>query len=421
MKKKIPIYFKHLRKALVQVMAAVGYISLTWFLWNFAIQHLHWTQTEERTAVSNADEDLLAIRLQELVRGAHESLGLDYAVGFISDDRTLLLEARGWASDNVPLSTRTPMLIGSISKQFIAATLVKLSETRSLHLEASVCSVIQELCGSQVGEVSLIHLLNHTSGLPRDEEQGLSDYLLSLQEAFSGTERSRETLIERIRSVRLLSPPGEKYLYSNLGYLLLSLIAERISGVPLGKILQETLWGPAGLHQTFLATDSSASSYATLYRRYPAPWSGRPLRDTWIFPLPGMNMNVTNLSGAGGIASSAEDLLAWGDIANRRLVLNQQNWEKIETPYLEEYGWGWVIEEHRLSRDRSVWHNGQWAGNYAILYRWPERKQVVVFITNNRIETTSAHQEFKKSLSRLLAGQPYRILKPSSLPIRFSY
>ena len=149
---------------------------------------------------------------------------------------------------NVELSVRSAdnslFEIGSISKQFVTATVMLMHEEGKIGLDDPIHEYLPYLPSEWVG-VTVRQLMNHTSGIPDYEEIRTYDvYRYRL---------TPEEVIRIAHSRPMDFEPGTGRYYSNTGYFLLSMIVERIDGQPLGKVLKRRIFEPLGMRDTRLA------------------------------------------------------------------------------------------------------------------------------------------------------------------------
>jgi CubicO group peptidase (beta-lactamase class C family) len=136
---------------------------------------------------------------------------------------------------------RSPSGLASLSKPFTALAIKMLAEQGRLSYDDPIARYFPEL-PEALGAATVRQLLNHTSGIP--------DYSSDLNAERPGmTPRDVLNLLRNVKSP--VFPPGEKYEYSNTGYVLLGLIAEKVSGKPFLTYLQEKIFDPLGMKTTF--------------------------------------------------------------------------------------------------------------------------------------------------------------------------
>ncbi|MFL1381776.1 MULTISPECIES: serine hydrolase domain-containing protein [unclassified Nocardiopsis] len=242
--------------------------------------------------------------------------------------------------------------VGSVSKQFTAAGVLRLEMDGELSVEDRVGDFLPGAVG-RLGDVSLHRLLTHTGGLV--ESVG-DDY----------EPLGREELI----AAAVAAEPVEGYLYSNVGYALLAAVIEVVAGAYEG-FLAETLFGPAGMTRTgYVLPEWDDAEVAVEYDAQGVS-VGRPYEHPWADDGP-----YWNLRGNGGILSTARDMLAWHRALDGGEVLSERALEQMFTPHVAEdaegsshYGYGWVVLE--VEGRTVAWHNGGNGTAYAEMLHVP--------------------------------------------------
>ncbi len=169
----------------------------------------------------------------------------------VDRDSVLWAEAFGWASRNEerPLTTDTGMMTGSVTKLFTALAIVQLSEQGKLDLDAPLRHYLPDLAiQSRFGEpeFSVRQVLSHHAGLPSDRLGGLSLYG-SARHTPRSQYRNWQQLPAQLADSHLVNPPGRVRSYSNLGYSLLGLVVERVSGQRYPDYIDQHLLQPVGM------------------------------------------------------------------------------------------------------------------------------------------------------------------------------
>jgi CubicO group peptidase (beta-lactamase class C family) len=206
------------------------------------------------------------------------------------DGKVVVNRAYGLADleRNVPLSPGTIFDIGSVRKQFIAAAVLILAEEKRLSLTDDVRKHVPEL--PDYGHtITVDHLLTHTSGL-RDWTG-----LLPL----AGGNTNVLTLILRQRGLNFA--PGEEWSYSNSGYVLLTEIVARVSGMPFAEFAHKRLFEPLGMKSSAYVADilQGSGDRALGYQKEGTGWK--------------QHIRLGNERGGGAVISTAGDLLIWND------------------------------------------------------------------------------------------------------------
>jgi len=310
--------------------------------------------------------DALDTQFQEFLATHNIPGGL---VAVASKGEILHLKSYGLANVElaVPVSDKSVFEIGSISKQFVSAAAMLLVEDGKLNLDDPVHTFLPYLPGEWVG-VTMRQLLNHTSGIPDYEEiRSYDAYRFRM---------TPEEIIKIAQSRPVDFAPGQGWYYSNTGYYLASMVLERIEGQPLGRVLQNRIFGPLGMANTRLADPE-----AIIPNRAAGYWVNKV--NTLI------NRNPTETSstlGAGGLLSNAGDLAKWDAALYGDDFLSAESkaamWSPAILPGGENtgYGLGWSVTPYKGLTSQH--HSGQVAGFTAFFDRFPGQEMAVIVFLN---------------------------------------
>jgi D-alanyl-D-alanine carboxypeptidase len=238
-------------------------------------------------------KDAAAALVDSMVRAAMAEQGsASVSVAITRGSETLVQRAWGVAdvAANRPATTGSTYRIGSISKQFTAALLLKQVERGKLSLSDSIGRYLTGL-RPEWRPITIEQLLTHTAGMQPD---------------FRPRNRSTEevpadTLIAWAARDTLAYPPGTRHAYSNTGYMLLGVLVQTLYGKPYGDALREEIARPLGL--TTLGWCADAEKRKTETTGYEILASGE--RQPAVYTHPSQSL------GAGGLCASAADLTAW--------------------------------------------------------------------------------------------------------------
>lgn len=252
---------------------------------------------------AGAAQDTAAARLRARVDSVFARFnGTDRpgcAVG-VSRNGTVLLE-RGYGMADLesgrPITPETIFESGSVAKQFVAATVVLLSQEGKLSLDDRLRRHVPEL-PAWADSITLRQMLGHTSGL-RDQWT-----LFEIQGRPLGVVAHRlgDVLELAKRQQRLNFAPGTQWLYSNMGYILSGLVVQRASGESLAVASRRLLFEPLGLTHTGWRTDFRAVVPGRAQAYDPAP--GGTFR---------LDMPFSFVYGSGGMLTTIGDWLRWND------------------------------------------------------------------------------------------------------------
>lgn len=286
------------------------------------------------------------------------------AIAVVEDGR--IVYARGFGLADLAsgrhVDPDTQFYAGSLNKQFTAAAILLLVQDGKLKLDDKVTKYVPEL--TVAGDATVAQLLNQDAGLP--------DYTKSpdLKLDFQHTIKMSD-VIAAVNKMKPVAAPGTTYAYNNFNYNVAGLIVERISGVPLSDYLQQHVFMPLVMNQTFLAGDTGISgSHAVGYTGRPGHFiKANTVDPAWLL-------------GAGGLVTNVYDLAKW-DIGFP-LLLRDDAVRTMFTPSTAtgatHYGMGWVIDER--DGKRYIWHNGEINGYLAMNALLPDDHLAVVVLQN---------------------------------------
>ena len=287
--------------------------------------------------------------------------GLSLAV--IRDGKIIKVEGYGLANVelNVPARAETVYKIGSVSKQFIAAGIILLIQEGRISLDDKISKFLEGTPDTWK-EITVRHLLTHTSGIVR-EAPGFNP--LKIQ--------NDADVIKTAYPLPLRFAPGEKYEYCNVGYFTLAEIIRKVTGKPWGDYLNERLFMPLGMN----ATRTTSVTEIVQNRAGGYVWRNDKLQNAEIYFA---------LRPSGAFLSTVLDLAKWDAALYTDSILKQsfrdQMWSpvKLNNGTTYPYGFGWevvTVGGHRLVR-----HGGSLPGFRAALARFLDDKVTVVVLTN---------------------------------------
>lgn len=272
---------------------------------------------------------------------------------------------------HVPVTPETKFRIGSITKQFTAAAILKLQEEGSLSVDDSLSKFLPDY--PRGNEVTIHHLLTHTSGIHSYTNKP------NFMETVTA-EVKPEDLIDSFKDDDFDFDPGEKWLYNNSGYFLLGYIVEKVSGESFGDYLKNHFFEPLGMkntgvHHWSLILEHEATGYSYKNGKFQKA----------------LNWDMSRAGGAGALYSTVGDLYRWNEAIFNGKALSESSLEASFTPVTlndgskanamgGEYGYGWGIAERRGMQE--IAHGGGLNGWSAYLSRYPEANFTVVVLSN---------------------------------------
>ena len=294
------------------------------------------------------------------------------SLGVIRNGAFLYRKSYGAASLElgVPLSPESVFYVGSISKQFTAASVVLAAEQGFLSLDDDVRKYIPEL-PEYSHAITLRQMLNQTSGL-RDFFDLI--YFSGHNPAEFNSPDEILKLIERQRGLN--NVPGGEWVYSNTTYFLLGIVLERATKKTLAQFAADNIFQPLGMtHSRFF--DNASAVVPNRVAGYDSGKDGNFLVD-WS--------TTYAIVGGGGLMTTVDDLLQWDNNFYANRLGNGTLLRELETPGIlndgkrTTYGMGLILGSYRGLP--IVEHNGALFGYRADILRFPEQKFTVVCLCN---------------------------------------
>ena len=277
------------------------------------------------------------------------------------------------------LTLNSQFRLASVSKQFTSVAVMKLKQEGKLDYNQKVSSILNDFPHDNI---TIKHLLQHTSGI--------ADYIKIISQNYVPQNSTKRDILgnNEILDIfynsnpKLKFQPGEKYEYSNTGYLVLASIVEEVSKQHFREFLKENIFDPLNMNNTLLYSykegyDSDIPNRVFGYSLNEEK-DGYELNDYHI---------VNDVRGDGGIYSTINDLFKWNmALLDYKVVpkkLLDEAWRVGTLNNGEDfgYGYGWVIGER--TKPKSVFHSGGWVGFVTYLYNEIDTKSGYVILTND--------------------------------------
>ncbi|HEY1663879.1 MAG TPA: serine hydrolase [Verrucomicrobiae bacterium] len=323
----------------------------------------------------------LSEKADALLNGLIKTNDPGMAVLVAQDGKILFEKGFGMADveHDVPVTPQTIFRIGSITKQFTAAAILKLQEEGKLGVNDKLSKYIPDF--PRGDEVTLRELLNHTSGI--------HDYVPEPDHWSDLTKpTTTEAIIEMIKKYPYDFDPGTKWSYDNSGYVLLGYIVEKVSGQSYGGFLRENFFQPLGMTNTGVYHAQPGLSHEAL---------GYSLGTNGFERVP----DDLCATGDGALYSTVKDLYRWNEGIFNGRVLDAASLKAAFTPVKKKvsqlnsghgYGFGWFVGRDRGLREIS--HGGGIPGFTSMLLRLPDAQFTVVVLGNTGAGRPEANPEF---------------------------
>lgn len=287
----------------------------------------------------------------------------DKGMGSVSvfyDGEEVYQNSIGYASvkKNIPATAETKYRAGSVSKVYTATIIMKLIENKQLSLDEKLASFYPDI--DNAGKITIEHLLQHRSGI--FNFTSAKNYQEWMEQKVTP-----EQLVDTIRSKGSVFEPGEKMKYSNSNYVLLTYIAEKVSGKDFGQLLKEIIFEPCNLTHTEYGDEiepekNEAYSYTSLSK-----WSKETETD----------MSVP--AGAGAIVSTPTEINQFLNCLFNGQLVEKETVDQMTT-MKDRYGYG--LFRIPFHDKRALGHTGGIDGFRASAFYFPEENLAVTYLGN---------------------------------------
>ncbi len=280
-----------------------------------------------------------------------------------------MLYSQAYGNSNIttqsPTQKSTIFEIGSVTKQFTAALIMKLQEQGELRVDDSIQAYLPEY--KFPSAISLRMLLTHTSGL--------ENYTTFAQYAgWAANGVSEQTILSAVSQAPLLFPPGTQWSYSNSNYFALGAIIEKLSRQSYAANLEQYIFQPVGLASTYFSLPPSAQSAI-----------GYTLNATG--EIPALVCDRSTAFAAGALSSNVSDLIAWDNALINAKIVSPASFTAMTTPVSSSipgggsYGFG--LSLRTFDNHPTIWHGGAINGFTAENNVFLDSGFAVVVLTNS--------------------------------------
>lgn len=300
--------------------------------------------------------------------GKPGAAGLSVAIA--RDGKIVLSKGYGLADVefDVPADAQTIFRIGSITKQFTAAAIMRLIEQGKLALDDPMTKFLPDY-PMQGNVVTIRNLLNHTSGIKSMTDIGEE------WEKTQPLDLTHEQMLALVKDKPFDFKPGDEWRYNNTGYYILGMIIEKITGKTYAEYLQEEFFTPLKLDRTSYEVSSE------IIRNRAQGYSIDKGKLVNAAPL-----GMTQPFAAGSLISTAEELIEWEMALTSGKVVSAESFEMMITPTVlndgkpQPYGFGIAIDSE--AQPKRVWHNGGINGFNSMLLWLPDEKVFIAVLSN---------------------------------------
>lgn len=351
-------YFYHVKENLIKALVFGIIIPIALALQFCDISHQEGAR--EKSPIDKKLDDYLNLEAEQ---------GLSGVIAVKRADQEILYKCIGYSDKGrkIKNSQNTVFDIGSLTKQFTGAAILKLEMEGKLSVEDSLIRYFPGIPEDKIG-ITIHHLLTHSSGFPKRIG---SDY----------ESLTKEDFLSRSFNTRLLFEPGEKFDYSHLGYSLLGILIENVSGMSYEQFLMLHFFEPIGMSRTgYVLPEWDLSEVANGYRKC-KNW-GKPMDLSW-----GTEGPYWNLKANAGLLSTASDLMAWRTALEGDNILNEDAKKKYLSKHIREgkassyYSYGWMVANSQRGTITFA-HEGGNGKFYSDWINYPQEQVSILVMTN---------------------------------------
>ncbi len=308
----------------------------------------------------------------ESLLGAYHDAGAFNGTALVADSGTVIVKKGYGLADfewQIPNTPDTKFRLGSITKQFTATLVMQLVEEGRLTVETPLSEALPWYRKDTGARITIHQLLNHTSGIP--SYTGLPDFMSEI----SRDPYEVRAFVEKFCSGELEFDPGTRFRYNNSGYFILGAVIEQLRGQPYRDVLKTRIFDPLGMKDS--GYDLGRPLIPKRARAYESSPAGIRNADYLDMSLP---------FAAGALYSTVEDLAIWDQAVHERKLLSSATWDRMFTPGMDNYGYGWVIDKQPLGPGKAqrvtIGHGGGINGFSTLMRRLPEDRRLVILLNN---------------------------------------
>ncbi|HRJ04148.1 MAG TPA: serine hydrolase, partial [Ignavibacteria bacterium] len=308
-------------------------------------------------------------KIDELIL-KYNALGQFNGAVLVAEDGKIIL-SKGYGmqdfENSIPNNSETKFRLASVTKQFTAMLIMQLAEKGKIKLEGKLTDYLPYYRKDTGDKITISQILSHTSGLANYTENR------KFMQEESGAKVTPKDFVLKYCSEDLIFEPGTKWEYSNSGYFILGLVIEEVTGRSWEENLQENILIPVGMNSS--GNEHSDKLYENMAKGYT-----RLLGDF----QPAKFLEMTVPYSAGSMYSTAEDMFKWDQALYSDKLLSNEYKEKMFTPVLNNYGYGWQIIEQPIGdkKLKVVTHSGGIFGFNSLETRLVDDNKFIMVLNN---------------------------------------
>jgi len=309
-------------------------------------------------------------KIDKIIRLYSENAGFNGSVLVAHNGKLIYKNGFGFANMEwkIPNETDTKFRIASVTKPFTAMLVMQLVAENKLDLQKPITTYLKDYPKENGSKITIHHLLTHSSGLKRDVETEQKQY------------HNPKQLVEMFDKEPLLYKPGEKFEYSNAGYILLGYILETVTKKSYKDLLEENIFKPlnmknSGFYRHRLLLEKRSSGYNNNFIDY----QNSNYRD------------FSNAYSAGAIYLTVEDMFLFDQALYNGNILPKKYMDLLLTKNIEadfggHYGYGLELAKKQIGNSsemiETIGHSGSLPGYSAVYTSIPSTQSTIIFFAN---------------------------------------
>lgn len=308
-------------------------------------------------------------KIDELIQKYNVLNQFNGAVLVAEDGKVIFSKGYGMQDfeNKVANNNLTKFRLASVTKQFTAMLIMQLVEKGKIKLDGKLTDYLPYYRKDVGDKITISQILSHTSGLANytDDRKFMTEE--------SGNKVTPKEFVLKYCSEDLIFEPGTKWAYSNTGYFILGLIIEEITGRSYEENLQENILTPVGMVNS--GYEHSDKSYENMAKGYVTAFGEYKSAKFLEMSIP---------YSAGSMYSTVEDMFKWDQALYTDKLLGKELKEKMFTPVLNRYGYGWQIIEHAVGEKKLkvITHSGGIFGFNSLETRLVEENKFIMVLNN---------------------------------------
>lgn len=283
----------------------------------------------------------------------------------------LFEKATGFSHDTIPNTLDSKFQLASLSKTFTALAIMKLVQEGKVGLDNTIQDYYPQF---PFTGVTIRSLLSHRSGLPYYQYE--FDRRVRESKVYPNNQQVMQWFTEARPVPKIMNQPDHYFAYNNTNYAILGAIIEKVSGLSFAQYLEENIFAPAGMSNSFAGTSTNP---ALNQNKTIGHQNGRKLSKDFY----------DDIMGDKGIYSTAPDLLKYYEVLKSEKIISKENLREMYTPRsfehpgIRNYGYGFRLWVNKLNQTDYIYHTGWWKGYNTIMF-FDLRDDFVVIVLSNK-------------------------------------